>query len=86
MKLRNLLLISLFFLTTFGAWAQLQVTSLTIDGRPSPTGIDNPQPRLSWIIQSDQANTTQQSYELRAALTDADVRRGRKLVWNTGKS
>jgi alpha-L-rhamnosidase len=85
MKLRNLLLISLFFLTTFGAWAQLQVTSLTIDGRPSPTGIDNPQPRLSWIIQSDQANTTQQSYELRAALTDADVRRGRKLVWNTGR-
>jgi len=85
MKLRNLLLISLIFLTAFSAWGQLRVTSLTIDGKPSPTGIDNPQPKLSWIIQSDQPNTTQQSYQLRAALTDADVRKGRKLVWNTGK-
>jgi len=85
MKLRNLFLISLFFLTASGAWAQLQVTSLSIDGMPSPTGIDNPEPKLSWILQSDQANTMQQSYELRAALTDADVRRGKKLVWKTGK-
>ncbi len=85
MKLRIFLLSSLIFLTAFSAWAQLEVTSLTIDYKPSPIGIDNPKPKLGWILQSDQANTTQQSYELRAALTDADVRKGRKLVWKTGE-
>ena len=85
MKLRNVFLISLIFLTVFSAWAQLQVLSLTTDYKTDPIGIDNPAPKLSWIIQSDQANTLQQSYEIRAALGLKDVTKGRKLVWNTGK-
>ena len=85
MNLRKLSLTSLLLTLALIVNGQLQVTSLTIDYKPSPIGIDNPEPRLSWIIQSDQANTNQQSYELRAALTDADVKKGRKLVWNSGK-
>jgi alpha-L-rhamnosidase len=65
--------------------AQSTVHSLKADYKTNPIGIDNPVPRLSWIIQSDQMNTMQESYEIRAALDPDDLKRGRRLVWETGK-
>ena len=58
--------------------AQVQVTSLTTDYKTNPIGIDNPVPQLSWIIQSDQNNTMQESYEIRAALNPADLAKKKK--------
>ena len=73
MKLRNLIFNSLFILASLNLSAQLQVTSLTTDYKTNPIGIDNPSPSLSWIIQSDQNNTMQESYEIRAALNPDDL-------------
>ena len=84
MKFRNFLLISLFLMAALGASAQLQVTSLTTDYKTNPVGIDNPVPELSWVIQSDQQNTMQESYEIRAALASADLAKKKEQVWNTG--
>ena len=83
MKFRNFLLISLFLMTALSASAQLKVTSLTTDYKTNPLGIDNPVPQLSWIIQSDQMNTMQESYEIRAALTPADLSKKSKQLWNS---
>ncbi len=83
MKFRNYLLISLFTLAALSASAQLQLSSLTTDYKTNPIGIDNPVPELSWVIQSDQYNTMQESYEIRAALDPADLAKKKKQLWNT---
>ena len=83
MKFRNFLLVSLFLMTALSASAQLKVTSLTTDYKTNPLGIDNPLPQLSWIIQSDQMNTMQESYEIRAAQTPADLSKKSKQLWNS---
>lgn len=85
MKFRNFLLISLFILTALSTSAQLKVTSMTTDYKTNPIGLDNPKPSLSWIIQSDEANTMQESYEIRAALNPADLSKKSKQLWNSEK-
>ena len=82
MKFRNFLTISLFLMLALGVSAQVQVTSLTTDYKTNPIGIDNPVPQLSWIIQSEQNNTMQESYEIRAALNPADLAKKSKQLWH----
>jgi alpha-L-rhamnosidase len=83
MKFRHIFLTSAFLLVVISLSAQLKVSSLTTDYLSNPIGIDNPAPKLSWIIQSDQANTMQESYEIRAALTPEDLSKRKNLVWDT---
>ncbi|MFH0758652.1 MAG: glycoside hydrolase family 78 protein [Bacteroidota bacterium] len=85
MNLRSLTLFSFSILLTTALVAQPAVVSLKTDYLTNPMGIDNPDPRLSWIIRSGQMNTMQDSYEIRAALSDKDVARGRNLLWESGK-
>jgi alpha-L-rhamnosidase len=83
MKHRHLLLLNLFLMSALTLSAGIKVTSLTTDYKINPIGIDNPVPRLSWIIQSDEQNTLQVSYEIRAALDPADLAKKNKQVWNS---
>jgi alpha-L-rhamnosidase len=85
MKFRNIFLIALLLIATVSVPAQVRVLSLTTDYKTNPIGIDNPVPKLSWMLESDQANTMQDSYEIRAALTLKDLQKGRNLLWDTGK-
>ncbi|RLD71481.1 MAG: alpha-L-rhamnosidase, partial [Bacteroidetes bacterium] len=85
MKIHKLFLTNLLLTLTISLSAQLQIGSLTTDYKTNPIGIDNPTPKLSWIIQSDQSNTMQASYEIRAALDPADLAKGRKQIWSSGK-
>jgi len=85
MKTQKIILTSLFLTLALSLSAQLQVSSLTTDYKTNPLGIDNLAPKLSWIIQSDQNNTMQASYEIRAALNPADLAKGKKQIWNSGK-
>ena len=85
MKLRNFLLLNLLLMTTITLRAEVKVTLLKTDYKVNPVGIDNPVPRFSWIIQSDQNNTMQESYEIRAALNPADLAKGKKLIWKSDR-
>ena len=85
MKLRHLLLLNLLLIATVTLSAAVKVTSLKADYKVNPIGIDNPVPKLSWIIQSDQSNTMQESYEIRAALDPADLAKGKKQIWDSEK-
>ena len=84
MNIRSLLFASLVLFLNTSLFAQPVVNSLKVDYKSSPLGIDNPRPRLSWIIESDQMNTMQDSYEIRAALSSRDVEKGKNLLWETG--
>ena len=85
MSIRKLVLTSLLLVLVVSVNAQLQVGSLTTDYKTNPIGIDNPVPKLGWIIQSDQNNTMQASYEIRAAQAPADLAKKKKQIWNSGK-
>ena len=85
MSIRKLVLTSLVLVLVVSVSAQLQVSSLTADYKTDPLGIDNPAPKLSWIIQSDQNNIMQASYEIRAAQVPADLAKAKKQIWNSGK-
>jgi alpha-L-rhamnosidase len=85
MSIRKLVLTSLLLVLVLSVGAQLHVSSLTTDYKINPIGIDNLVPKLGWIIQSDQNNTMQESYEIRAALTPVDLKKGKNLAWETGE-
>lgn len=85
MKLRLIALFNLLLITAMTLTAGVKVTSLRTDYKINPIGIDNPAPRLSWIIQSDQENTMQESYEIRVALSPADLAKKKKQLWNSEK-
>lgn len=85
MKLRLIALLNLMLITAMTLMASVKVTSLRTDYKVNPIGIDNPVPRLSWIIQSDQENTMQESYEIRAALSSADLAKKKKQIWYSEK-
>jgi len=86
MKTIHILIASMFLMIpALSAGAQVQVTSLKTDYKKDPVGIDNLRPELSWIIRSDRQNTMQESYEIRAALDLNDLKRGRNLLWETGR-
>ena len=85
MNLHKQLFTGLFLALMVSASAEIKVTSLTTDYKSNPIGIGNPAPMLSWIIQSDQYNTMQESYEIRAAADPRDLSRGKNLIWDSGK-
>ena len=85
MKSRTIILLCLLLAASTSMLAEVTVTSLKTDYKTNPLGIDNPLPRLSWILQSDQMNTMQESYEIRAAIHKKDLQKGKNLLWETEK-
>jgi alpha-L-rhamnosidase len=84
MKSAKMILSGLLMMSAVALMAQPVVTSLKTDYKTNPLGIGNPVPKLSWIIESDEMNTMQDSYEIRAALDEGDLTKGRDLLWESG--
>ena len=63
----------------------LRVEHLRVEYRENPLGIDVRAPRLSWQIRADTRNVVQQAWHVRVARTEADLRNGRALVWDSGR-
>ena len=85
MKTKQIILLSLLFMAGIALKAEVTVATLKTDYKINPLGMDNPVPRLSWILQSDQQNTLQESYEIRAALSEWELQEPWNLLWGTGK-
>ena len=64
--------------------ANLSLYDLTVDDRKNPIGVDNPKPRFTWKIQSTNRSVSQIQYELRVALRENDVKKGKNLIWHSG--
>lgn len=59
----------------------LSIYDLSVEYFTNPIGIDDPNPRLSWKIESDQRNTHQTSYQIQVSETMYFS----DLIWDTGE-
>lgn len=75
---RNKLLLFIFLISASTLNAQVTVTNLLTENRVNPIGIDDPQPRFSWQLTSNQRNVLQTAYEI-------NVVANKQNVWSSGR-
>ncbi|AIY41690.1 Alfa-L-rhamnosidase [Collimonas arenae] len=59
------------------------ITSTSVEYSSNPLGIDNPRPRLSWILGSDERNQKQSAYQVKVASSLPLL--ARPDIWDSGK-
>lgn len=62
-----------------------QVTSLAVEYLTNPLGVDVPQPRFSWKIESEERDVAQVAWQIIVGESEKDVRRGTGDAWDSGK-
>ena len=77
-----MLLLSLTMRQVAGAQA-FHVEGLRTEYAANPIGIDDPAPRLSWMLHAQRRGTMQRAYEIRVAASAAGL--ARAPVWNSGR-
>lgn len=65
--------------------AVMHVSSLHCEYRDRPLGIDHPQPRLSWVLESDVRGAKQGAYRIVVSSTESALDAGRGDLWDSGK-
>ena len=63
----------------------MNITELRCEYRSNPLGIDNRNPRLSWILESDQRGQRQTAYQITAASSLLNLQSGIYDFWDSGK-
>jgi alpha-L-rhamnosidase len=63
----------------------LRVERLRTDGREDPIGLGHRVPRFSWQLRSEARGVRQSAWQVRVAASVADLKRGRPLVWDSGR-
>lgn len=78
---------SLILMLPLGAClgAQLEVGALKCEYRANPLGLDTPQPRLSWVLESNARGEGQTAYQILAATTPDKLSEGQTDLWDSGK-
>ena len=66
------------------ATAGLTVGGLQCEYLENPLGIDTPQPRLSWVLESGQRAQAQTAYQVLVASSEALLKANTGDLWNTG--
>ena len=67
------------------ALASLAPDQLRCEYLPNPLGIDMPQPRLSWILESRQRAQTQAAFQVLVASSEANLKSNTGDLWDSGK-
>jgi len=63
----------------------LRVTALRCEHAANPLGIDEPRPRLSWIVESADRGARQKAYRLLVASSEERLRAGEGDLWDSGR-
>ena len=61
------------------------MSDLKCEYRTNPLGLDTPQPRLSWVLNSKQRGEAQTAYQVLAASTPDALAKGNGDVWDSGR-
>jgi len=61
------------------------VGSLRTEHKENPLGIDVRAPLLGWQLRSGARGVRQTAYQVRVAQSEADLRAGRRLTWDSGR-
>ena len=67
------------------AQAELRVTDLKCEYRTNPLGIDTAEPRLSWVLESNERGQRQTAYRIMVSSSAGKLRRDQADLWDTGK-
>ena len=65
--------------------ATVTVTTLRCEYAENPLGIDSPQPRLSWVLESEQRAQRQTAYQVFVASSEQLLKPGKADLWDSGK-
>jgi alpha-L-rhamnosidase len=68
-----------------GQGAGLRVDGLKSEYRVNPLGLDTPQPRLSWLLESRERGQRQTAYQVLVATTPDLLSKGKGDLWDSGK-
>jgi alpha-L-rhamnosidase len=68
-----------------GQGASLKVEGLKCEYRVNPLGLDTPQPRLSWQLESSERGQRQTAYQVLAASSPKLLSEGKADLWDSGK-
>ena len=63
----------------------LKPAALRCEAKTDPLGIDETQPRLSWIVVSDQRGQKQTAYQILVAATESALQKNIGDLWDSGK-
>jgi hypothetical protein len=78
-------LVILLFVCAGDAFAGLRVDRLRCEYLENPLGIDAAQPRLSWILDSNERGQRQTAYQILAASSADELKKDRGDLWDSGK-
>ncbi|MBP7826579.1 MAG: Bacterial alpha-L-rhamnosidase [Verrucomicrobia bacterium ADurb.Bin118] len=67
------------------ARADVTITELRCESRVNPLGLDTPQPRFSWGLQSSRRGEIQTAYQIFVSSSPARLARGEIDLWDSGK-
>ncbi len=82
------LLLALFQFTVLGQSSKspnLSTANLRTEYKTNPIGMGEMQPRLNWELLSNHKDVMQSAYHIRVAASGADLKSGKKLLWDSGK-
>src|ERR1035437_1644902 len=82
---RPFLFLGLLLALALPALASLSPDRLRCEYLDNPLGIDTPQPRLSWVLESRQRAEKQTAYQILAASSEALLKADSGDLWDTGK-
>ena len=82
---RSLLCFSLLLTLALPILASLAPDRLRCEYLDNPLGIDTPQPRLSWVLESKQRAERQTAYQILAASSEALLKSDTGDLWDSGK-
>ena len=86
---RSILLLTAASLVVAGCGGQsyspMRIESLTCEYRTNPLGIDNPKPRLGWVLASTMRGSRQTAYRIVVASSKEKLDAGTGYLWDTGK-
>lgn len=86
MKKQVIILFALCCLFTQAAQGDtLFITDLRTEQLTNPLGLDTPQPRFSWRLQSEQRNVMQTAYRLLVASSPELLNKNQADVWDSGE-
>ena len=74
-----------FLLSAASVSATVTVTTLRCEYAENPAGIDTPQPRLSWVLESSQRAQRQTAYQVLVATSAEMLKPGIADLWDSGK-
>ncbi len=83
--MRPAILVAVVALGTASLARSMESRDLRCEFRQNPLGIDSPQPRLSWVLTSEEPNQRQSAYRILVASSHGLLQSNHGDLWDSGK-